>query len=88
MGARARIRIGQRRGLPGALGGARRASPRAMSRSVSGELLGGPQKVNFPGSFFGPRLPLIGQIDDNQIGGKSPGRVLAIVIDLHPGDVF
>ena len=60
----------------------------AMSRSVSGELLSGPQKVNFPGSFFGPWLPLIDQIDDNQIGGKSPGRVLAIVIDLHPGDVF
>ena len=60
----------------------------AIVRSVPGELLGGPEKVNFPGSFFGPRLSLIGQIDDNQIGGKSPIGVLAIVIDLHPGDVF
>ena len=56
--------------------------------SGSGELLGSPDEVNFPGGFFGSGLPLIVQIDDKQVGGKSPVRVLAIVVDLHPGDVF
>ena len=64
------------------------SKPEVLFGSVSGELLGGPEEVNFPGGFFGAGLPLIVQIDDHQVGGKSPIRVLAIVVDLYPGDVF
>ena len=64
------------------------SKPEVLFGSVPGELLGGPEEVNFPGGFFGAGFPLIVQIDDYQVGGKSPIRVLAIVVDLHSGDVF
>ena len=64
------------------------SKPEVQFGSDPGELLGGPEEINFPGGFFGAGFPLIVQIDDNQVGGKSPIRVLAIVVDLHPGYVF